>query len=184
MATQTSQSASYVFLSYASADRERALQTADLLEAQGISVWIDRKSIAGGTSWSAEIVRGIRGCAAFVVACTPSAMSSPNVQQEVQLAWESRRPILPLILAQTKLPEAIAYALASRQWIEVLDRPDEDWVPLAVQALGGMGVVAARQESPIEGLGPTLTHSGRTAAAIRSSADSTAAASPSSMYAA
>ena len=41
----------YVFLSYASADRERALHLADLLEARGVSVWIDRKSIAGGTSW-------------------------------------------------------------------------------------------------------------------------------------
>ena len=41
---------SYVFLSYASGDREQALQVADLLEARGISVWIDRKSIAGGTS--------------------------------------------------------------------------------------------------------------------------------------
>ena len=29
----------YIFLSYASADRERALQIADLLEGRGISVW-------------------------------------------------------------------------------------------------------------------------------------------------
>ncbi len=40
MTTEQSQAASYVFLSYASADRERAFHVADLLEAQGISVWI------------------------------------------------------------------------------------------------------------------------------------------------
>ena len=34
----------YVFLSYASADRERALQIANLREARGVSVWIDRKT--------------------------------------------------------------------------------------------------------------------------------------------
>lgn len=56
----------YVFLSYASVDRAKALHVADLLEANGISVWIDRKSIAGGTSWSAEIVRGVEGCAVLV----------------------------------------------------------------------------------------------------------------------
>src|SRR5438445_8893812 len=88
----------YVFLSYSSIDRERALHIADLLEANGISVWIDRKSIAGGMSWSAEIVRGIRECAALVVACSGASMASPNVQQELQLAWETRRPILPLLL--------------------------------------------------------------------------------------
>lgn len=83
MATETAQAALYVFLSYASADRERALEIADLLEAEGISVWIDRKSIAGGTSWGAEIVRGIRASSAFLIACSPAAMSSPNIQQEI-----------------------------------------------------------------------------------------------------
>ena len=41
--------APYVFLSYASADRERALRIADLLEGQGVRVWIDRHSIEGGS---------------------------------------------------------------------------------------------------------------------------------------
>src|SRR6266849_5567747 len=120
---------SYVFLSYASADRERALQIADLLEAHGISVWIDRKSIAGGSSWTAEIVRGIRECAALLVACTSAAVASPNVQQEIQLAWETRRPILPLLLQAIELPDSIRYALAGRQWVEVLDHADDAWLP-------------------------------------------------------
>src|SRR5260370_20243640 len=51
----------HAFLSYASADRERALHLADLLEAHRVAVWIDRKSIAGGASWSEEIVRGVEG---------------------------------------------------------------------------------------------------------------------------
>ena len=38
----------YVFLSYASADRERALRIADLLKRPGSRVWIDRHCIAGG----------------------------------------------------------------------------------------------------------------------------------------
>src|SRR6202022_3197596 len=81
MATETRSGTPYVFLSYASADRERALRVTHLLEAQGISVWIDRTSIVGGTSWSAEIVRGIRECVALVVACSDGAVASPNVQQ-------------------------------------------------------------------------------------------------------
>jgi TIR domain len=66
MAPESHQPTPYVFLSYASADRDRALQIADLVEARGVSVWIDRKSIAGGTSWAAEIVEGIKGCAVLI----------------------------------------------------------------------------------------------------------------------
>src|ERR1700680_2194830 len=118
MPMDTNQAAPYVFLSYASADRERALHVADLLAANGIPVWIDRKSIAGGTSWSAEIVEGIKACAALVVLISPAAVASPNVQQELQLAWEDRRPVLPLVLVASQLPSAIQYVLVGRQWIE------------------------------------------------------------------
>src|SRR5262249_25102369 len=112
---------------------------ADLLEAHSIAVWIDRKSIAGGTSWSAEIVRGIEGCAALIVLCSKASMTSPNVQQELQLAWDSRRPILPLLLEPVHLSEVLRYVLAGRQWVEILDRSEDAWVPSVVGALRGLG---------------------------------------------
>src|SRR6478672_1530083 len=92
----------YAFVSYASADRDRALAVADALEGAGIAVWLDRRSIAVGSSWSAEIVRGIRGCAALILLVSPAAMASPNVAQEVQLGWEGRRRLLPLLLEQAE----------------------------------------------------------------------------------
>src|ERR1700680_3438047 len=122
MTTESHQLSPYVFLSYASADRGRAARTADLLEAQGVAVWIDRKSIAGGTSWSAEIVRGIRECAVLIVACSGAAMASPNVHQDIELAWETKRPLPPLLLQPVELPDSVRYALAGRQWVEVLGR--------------------------------------------------------------
>ncbi|MHB8576535.1 MAG: toll/interleukin-1 receptor domain-containing protein [Dehalococcoidia bacterium] len=82
----------YVFLSYTSTDRDRALEVAGALESSGVAVWLDRQSIAGGSSWSAEIVRGIQGCAALVALCSQAAMVSPNVQRELQLGMEEQRP--------------------------------------------------------------------------------------------
>jgi adenylate cyclase len=133
-------SSPYVFLSYASVERERALGVAALLEAQGVGVWLDRKSIAGGSSWSAEIVRGIQGSAAVLVLCSAMSMASPNVQQEVQLAWENRRPIVPLLLTHDRPPEALQYALAGRQWIELLDRPEDEWCPPLLRGLRELGI--------------------------------------------
>src|ERR1700680_4700309 len=99
MTTEPRQGATYIFLSYASAERERAFHIADMLDARGGPVWIDRKSIAGGTSWSGEIVDGIKGCAVLVALISEAAAQSRNVQQEIQLAWENDRKILPLLLA-------------------------------------------------------------------------------------
>jgi predicted ATPase len=138
----------YVFLSYASADRERALVVADLLEGRGVSVWIDRKSIAGGTSWSAEIVEGIKGCAVLVVLVSVAAMQSRNVTQEIQLGWEHDRKILPLLLEPTSLPGAVEYALAGRQWVEVLNRREADWLDDALRALGRLGYEPPRRQVP------------------------------------
>jgi predicted ATPase len=153
--TQPADPTPYIFLSYASADRPKALHVADLLAAQGITVWIDRTSIAGGTSWSAEIVRGIQGCSALAVLISTASMASPNVQQEIQLAWESRRPILPLILEPARMPEAVQYALAGRQWVEVLERPDEEWTRDALRALAPLGVASASRKDDESAVGST-----------------------------
>jgi non-specific serine/threonine protein kinase len=148
MATPLDQPTPYAFLSYASADRERALVVADLLEGRDISVWIDRKSIAGGTSWSAEIVEGIKGCAVLVVLVSVAAIQSRNVAQEIQLGWEHDRKILPLRLEPASLPGAVEYALAGRQWVEVLKRREADWLDEAVRALARLGLEPSRKTAP------------------------------------
>jgi predicted ATPase len=140
MALSAGERRPYVFLSYASADRDKALQIAERLEARGIVVWLDRKSIAGGSSWTGEIVEGIKGCAALLVLASSSSLASPNVQQELQLAWEHRRPLVPLRLDLSPLPSTIEYVLAGRQWIDVLDLPEERWLAEALRALQGLNV--------------------------------------------
>ena len=118
---QPSSAQPYVFLSYASADRERALALADVLERVGVPVWLDRTSIAGGTSWGSEIVEGIEHCTALLILCTAAAMQSRNVRQEIQLAWRYERAYLPLLLGPVTFPEQVQYFLEGYQWVEVLD---------------------------------------------------------------
>src|SRR5947207_16019391 len=98
MAVQHSISEPYVFLSYASRDRERALALADRLEAHGIRVWLDRRRLVGGTGWDASIARAIRDCSAFLLLASAQSVRSPNVTQELRLAWEEQRPAMPLLL--------------------------------------------------------------------------------------
>ncbi len=129
-----------VFLSYATTDRERALAVGDALEAAGVSVWIDRRAIAGGDLWAAGIAQAIRQCAVVVVLCSQASVNSRNVRQELQLAWDFDRPILPLILEPIAFPDEIAYFLHGRQWIELLDQPDSTGVEAIASALASISV--------------------------------------------
>ncbi|MHB8577123.1 MAG: AAA family ATPase, partial [Dehalococcoidia bacterium] len=124
-----------IFISYASGDRGAALELAAALEAQGVQVWIDRRSITGGAGWNTEIVRGIKGCAVFVVLGSARAFDSPNVQRELNLAVEENRPVLPLLLEPVLAPDEVRYALAGRQWLEVLDHPADVWLPQVFAAI-------------------------------------------------
>ncbi|MHB8574345.1 MAG: TIR domain-containing protein [Dehalococcoidia bacterium] len=143
MVEQPSTREPYVFLSYTSADRDRVLLLADRLESAGIRVWLDRRSLVGGMSWDAAIVRAIKDCTVFAVLCTPASVTSPNVMQELRLAWEDQRPTLPVLLAPVSFPDELRYILAGRQWVEVLERSEVAWLPELQNALAGLGLVAA-----------------------------------------
>ena len=126
----------YVFVSYASADRERVLPLVAALTRAGISVWRDQESIAGGTSYGPAIASAIRGSAAVVILCSNASLTSRNVRQEMAIAWKHERPYLPLLLDPiSTLPEEVEYWLEGAQWIEVLDHPASEWLPRVQRTL-------------------------------------------------
>ena len=67
----------------------------------------------------------------------PSGMRPPNVTQELRLAWEEQRPILPLRLAAVTFPDEMRYMLAGRQSVDAVDRAEEAWFPDLCRALAG-----------------------------------------------
>ncbi len=125
----------YVFLSYASVDRERVWPIVSALESAGIPVWIDKRSIPGSAVYGPEIVSGIESCTAFLVCCSETSLSSWNVRQEIRLAWSYRRPYLPLMFEQVRIPRDLEYWLAYWQRIDILDRPPEQWLPKLLEAV-------------------------------------------------
>jgi hypothetical protein len=138
----------HLFLSYAAADRERALAVADALEAAGVSVWIDRRGISAGTTWAGEIVAAVRRCRALVVLCSGAAMRSRNVGQELQLAWDNDRPILPVILEPVEFPDAISYFLQGRQWIDATAGSESEWLVRLKAALERLGIQPENRMRP------------------------------------
>jgi predicted ATPase len=138
--SQTDIDQPYVFISYASADRERVLEIVAALRDAGIACWLDQHNIAGGTNWGGSIAEAIEGCAAIVLMSSAASLASRNVRQELALAWQHEKSILPLLLDATPAPNDIAYWLATAQWLEVLDHSVDGWLPKVGQALARLGL--------------------------------------------
>ena len=75
----------------------------------------------------------------MLVACSPAAMESRNVKQEIQLAWKYQRPYVPLFLEPTPFPDEMAYWLEGWQWVEVGQASPDSWLPEIQRALDRIG---------------------------------------------
>lgn len=129
-----------VFISYASRDREQVGEIVRLLESAGVSVWRDKERILGGESYGPRIVHAIKHSRVMVLMCTNASIRSRNVNVELHLAWNYCRPLLPLHLEPVSYTEQVEYWLVGPQWIEVLDRPQEQWLLRVLQSLAAIGV--------------------------------------------
>jgi class 3 adenylate cyclase len=129
-----------VFISYAQdEDGEQALQLADELEAEGTKVWVAERSIEGAQNYGPEVVAALERCKVFVLLCSLASVHSQHVAVEVQLAFESGRPILPLRLDDTPFPDRLRYWLTGWNWIDV-SGPPSAWLPRVLRVLQRLGV--------------------------------------------
>jgi serine/threonine-protein kinase len=114
------QSARKFFISYAHAEaEERALAAwlRDGLIGTGHEVFIDT-DIPLGARWAEEIERRIEGCDLFIVLLSANSAKSEMVSEEVRLAREHERRILPLRIKFTGYPGYQLNAiLQPLQWI-------------------------------------------------------------------
>jgi tetratricopeptide (TPR) repeat protein len=96
-----------VFVSYASADRERyIIPLVRQLQSAGLSVWFDKHTIEGGDEWKREIDEGLRKCSAVIAALTPRAVE-PDREWVRYEHLESQRlfaPVIPVMLEPCKYP--------------------------------------------------------------------------------
>ena len=93
-----------IFLSYASADRERVRPLVQAFEAQGWSVWWDQE-IRTGESWDRRIEQALEDCQACVTVFTQTSVESQWVRNESMAAMEAGK-LLPVRLDDATVPIA------------------------------------------------------------------------------
>jgi TIR domain len=96
------------FLSYARADQVIALRFADDLIAAGASVWVDQYDIHPSQHWDRAVETAVRGCQGLIVMLSPRSAASPNVADEVSVAIDDGKTIIPILIEACKPPLRMA----------------------------------------------------------------------------
>ena len=94
----------FAFLSYAREDAEFVLRLAKDLRVGGAGVWVDQLDIAPGQRWDRAVEDALAKCLELVVILSPAAVESTNVMDEVSLALEDGKTVVPVLHRQCKIP--------------------------------------------------------------------------------
>src|SRR5262245_61702096 len=101
-----------IFLSYASADRERIRPLVTILEERGWSVWWDRK-IPPGKTWHQVIQQAIDEAKCVVVVWSHQSVQSDWVITEAE-EGKDRQALIPVLIDNIKAPLAFRRIQAAR----------------------------------------------------------------------
>lgn len=87
----------HVFICYAREDAAFVLTLAAHLKRRGVTLWLDQWDIPAGANWNRSIDDAIYECAAFLIALSPEAVGSGEVEGELLTALAERKPIVPVL---------------------------------------------------------------------------------------
>ena len=126
-----------VFLSYSREDVSAAKQLAECIGRAGHQVWWDHQ-IEGGSRFTAEIDRELKGADAVVVIWTKSSIESPWVQDEAAEGRDNGR-LVPILLGADKPPLGFRQfqSIDFGDWIGESDPPALDALIRAIGQKGG-----------------------------------------------
>ena len=108
----------HVFVSYSHNDIEFAKRLVRELNRRTVKVWIDLEGINPGKKWRDEIRTGLDNSELLVLLISSASMRSTQVEEEWQHFLREEKPIIPLLIQLTDIPEQIA----SIQYIDFTQR--------------------------------------------------------------
>lgn len=110
-----------IFVSYSSKDRPFALGLVKELQSLGANVWIDQLGIGLGENWDNAIEEALEKSGTFMLILSQTSVESPNVQDEVSIAINTKKKMVPILIEECKLP----MRWQRRQYADLANNPDK-----------------------------------------------------------
>ena len=105
-----------IFISYNSANQQIADSLYDYLEERGLSCWMAPRDIASG-NYAGEITRALKASAIVIIVCSKESCQSEHVKNEVTLAFNNKKQIIPYCLEPNPFDDDMEYYLSAKQHI-------------------------------------------------------------------
>lgn len=96
-----------VFISYSRKNSKLVDRIENKLIEYGYKVWVDCSQLEGGQKWSNELKEAISNSQVLIVIVTKDAMDLKYVRQEYLYALMINKPVIPLLVEKTALPEEL-----------------------------------------------------------------------------
>ena len=112
-----------VFISYSSLNKNVADAVVSDFEQNGIRCWYAPRDIMPGQEWVTAIHEAINACQLFVLIYTDSSNESKQVANEVALAFNSGKTLIPFKLSDTQMSSELEYYLTRVHWLDAVNPP-------------------------------------------------------------
>lgn len=112
-----------VFLSHSAQNREVADAVCAALEKGAIRCWVAPRDVRPGRTFPGEITRAIQQSKVMLLIFSSHSNNSEQVLREVQLATDSRLPIIRFRIEDVALTDDLKYFLSTPHWLDALTPP-------------------------------------------------------------
>jgi hypothetical protein len=134
-----------IFISYSSSDQKVAEAICDALQARGLACWIACRDISPGENFQESIVKAIRSAKLMLLVFTSEANNSNEIKKELVLAGRHHVTVIPVRVEDVVPNDALAYELATRQWIDLF----KDWEREIERLAGQIGSILADRDAGV-----------------------------------
>lgn len=128
-----------VFISYSTDDKVVADAICHVLEHHGITCWIAPRDVRPGSPYAREIISGIKGCKVMILVFTSHSNSSQHVGNEVDMAFNHKKTIIPFLVEDTPMNEELKYYLSRKHWLTAYPNYEERFEELLVAVCNVLG---------------------------------------------
>ncbi|MBR6758513.1 MAG: TIR domain-containing protein [Bacteroidaceae bacterium] len=116
-----------VFISYSSKDQKTVEAICAYLEQHKIRCFVAYRDIPKGVVWARAIVDALEKSRMMVVVFSDEFNISDQVDREIELASEDKKPILTFRISDSDFKGAKKYYLKNLNWIDAYPHPEDNF---------------------------------------------------------
>ena len=139
-----------IFISHSTKDAPAANKMVKYLEDSGLTCFIAPRDIEGGKPYGLCLTENIRDCSLVVVIGSGNINGSEHVMNEIDLAVNNNKPIIPFLIQDFDMKDEIKYYLGRKQRIVATSGPLEQYFETLLDAISSTipDIIQKTEEAP------------------------------------